>query len=402
MLIAGNLVAQEGTTSPYSFYGIGSLKFPGTVENRTMGGLGVFSDSIHLNLQNPAGYAALKLVNFSVGASHQTSKQKNAAESQNVSTTSLEYLAMGIPMGKVGLGFGLMPYSSTGYHFYSELENGMSEYYGNGGLNKVFLSLGYQITPELAIGVDANYNFGRLESTIISQQTGLEYGTRAQNSSELYGFSFNFGAIYKKMVTNELELSGAVTYTPATNFTSDNYRKLGTVSILPMGVFTVEEREIELESTAFTFPSKFTLGAGLSKPKYWGIGVEYTLQETSNFSNRSFSVENISYENASKFRLGGFYIPNYSSFGNYLERVVYRAGVRFEQTGLNVDGHDVNEFGISFGLGMPVGRMFSNINLGFEIGRRGTTDYGLIQENFFNTFLGFSLNDRWFQKRFID
>jgi len=82
--------------------------------------------------------------------------------------------------------------------------------------------------------------------------------------------------------------------------------------------------------------------------------------------------------------------------------VVYRGGVRFEQTGLNVDGHDINEFGISFGLGLPVGRMFSNINLGFEFGKRGTKDFGLIQENFFNTFLSFSLNDRWFEKRLYD
>ena len=401
-MIAGSLVAQEGTTSPYSFYGIGNLKFRGTVEDRTMGGIGVFSDSIHLNLQNPAGFAALKLVNFSIGASHQTSKQKNADQDQNVSTTSLEYLAIGVPMGKMGLGFGLMPYSTVGYHFYSNLENGRSEYYGNGGLNKAFLSLGYQITPELAIGVDANYNFGKIKNTVISQQTDLQYGTRAQNSSELYGFSFNFGAKYKKMITSELELSGSATYTPETPLKSDNYRKLGTVSILPMGIYTVEERDVELESTEFSFPSQFTIGAGLSRPKYWGVGIEYTLQETSNFSNRTFSVENVTYENASKFRVGGFYIPNFNSFDNYLDRVVYRAGVRFEQTGLNVGGHDINEFGVSFGLGMPVGRLFSNINLGFEVGRRGTTNYGLIQENFFNTFLSFSLNDRWFEKRFID
>lgn len=82
--------------------------------------------------------------------------------------------------------------------------------------------------------------------------------------------------------------------------------------------------------------------------------------------------------------------------------MVYRAGARFEQTGLAVNGQDINEFGISFGLGLPVGRLFSNMNLGFEIGKRGTTDFGLIQENFFNTYLSFSLNDRWFEKRLYD
>jgi hypothetical protein len=34
---------QQGTSSPYSFYGIGSLKFKGTVENQSMGGLSVYT-----------------------------------------------------------------------------------------------------------------------------------------------------------------------------------------------------------------------------------------------------------------------------------------------------------------------------------------------------------------------
>ena len=92
ILIAGVTVAQEGTTSPYSYYGIGTLKFRGTAENRSMGGLGVFSDSIHINLQNPASYAGLRLINFSVGGSHKASKQKTETDSQNTSTTTLDSL----------------------------------------------------------------------------------------------------------------------------------------------------------------------------------------------------------------------------------------------------------------------------------------------------------------------
>ena len=38
LLVAVMGYAQEGTVSPYSFYGIGSLKFRGTAENRSMGG----------------------------------------------------------------------------------------------------------------------------------------------------------------------------------------------------------------------------------------------------------------------------------------------------------------------------------------------------------------------------
>ena len=64
LIISGISIAQNGTTSPYSYFGIGELKFKGTAENRSMGGLNIFSDSIHLNIQNPASVANLRLVNF--------------------------------------------------------------------------------------------------------------------------------------------------------------------------------------------------------------------------------------------------------------------------------------------------------------------------------------------------
>src|SRR5690625_2855954 len=89
LLISGTLAAQKGTTSPYSYYGLGTYQFKGTMENRSMGGIGVFSDSIHLNLQNPAGYAALQLINFSLGGSYESSRQKTEAGNHTSAATSI-------------------------------------------------------------------------------------------------------------------------------------------------------------------------------------------------------------------------------------------------------------------------------------------------------------------------
>jgi hypothetical protein len=82
--------------------------------------------------------------------------------------------------------------------------------------------------------------------------------------------------------------------------------------------------------------------------------------------------------------------------------VVYRAGFRMEQTGLNIQTESIDEFGISFGVGIPVGKFGSNANIGFEIGQRGTTNNNLVEENFINLQLSLSLNDKWFQKRKFD
>ena len=61
---------------------------------------------------------------------------------------------------------------------------------------------------------------------------------------------------------------------------------------------------------------------------------------------------------------------------------------------------------MSFGLGLPLGRKLSNINIGFEFGEKGSTSNSLIQENYINLRVGLSLNavgrQAWFQKRKID
>jgi hypothetical protein len=51
-------------------------------------------------------------------------------------------------------------------------------------------------------------------------------------------------------------------------------------------------------------------------------------------------------------------------------------------------------------LGLPIG--LSKINLGVELGKRGTTTSGLIEENYVNVTVGLSLSDLWFIKRKID
>jgi hypothetical protein len=403
ILITGVSLAQEGTTSPYSFYGIGTLKFKGTAENRSMAGISIFSDSIHLNLQNPAGVAELELVNYTVGGSHKYVTLKTTDEEQKSSTTSLDYLAIGFPMGKFAGSFGLIPYTAVGYKLESTDDNTTTQFSGEGGLNKAFFTLAYKVTPKFNLGIDANYNFGNIQNSSFSQQEGIQYASREINRSDLLGFSFNFGASYKTMVTDKLELTTSVTYTPETNFKSENSRQIATVLVSDSGGQTpVDIRNVEVDDTDFTFPSQYTIGAGIGKQKNWFIGVEYTNQKTSNFTNRTFTLENVTFTDASKFRIGGFYIPNYNSIGTYANRIVYRAGVRFEETGINVEEQGINEFGISFGVGLPAGKLFSNINLGFEIGKRGTTDFGLVQENFFNTFLSLSLNDKWFEKRYYD
>ncbi len=403
VLVGASAIAQEGTTSPYSFFGLGTQKFKGTAENRAMAGLSIFSDSIHLNLKNPSSVADLRLVNFTVGASHKRQTQITTSEEQNTTTTSLDYLAIGIPMGKFGASFGIVPYTAVGYKLLTANEDKKTIYSGQGGLNKVFLNLGYTIIEGLNVGADINYNFGNIQNNSISSQEDIQYASGENNKADILGLSLTFGAMYKKMITEKLELTTSITYTPATNFTADINRIIGTYSITATGnAIPVDVRNVSVSSTTFKNSAQITIGAGIGAPKYWGLGAEFTAQKAQNFNLGNLAVSGIAFSNSSEYKVGGYYIPNYNAIGSYLKRVVYRGGFRYEQTGLALNGQNINEFGISFGVGLPVGRLFSNVNLGFEIGKRGTTDFGLVKENFFNTILSFSLNDRWFEKRYYE
>lgn len=419
--------AQQGTASPYSFYGIGSLKFKGTVENRSMGGLSIYTDSIHVNLRNPASYATPDInslgfdgesrpVKFSVGGSQSRLNLKSSTSSDKASSTTFDYIALSIPLKKFGFGFGLMPYTSVGYKLETLNDSGdlLNRYKGEGGLNKVYFALGYMITKGLSVGVNADYNFGNIQNSTVEYVYDLDgvpllYQSRENNRSDLSGLNFNLGLSYKTMLKDTYELVTGITYTPQSDLTSDNERSFSTITInsntgQEFVVNTVDTNldAIGLKQTTLTMPAKFSIGAGIGKPRKWFVGTEYTTQQTSKFSNPLYSDSATSHEDASTISIGGFFIPQYNSFNGYLKRVVYRAGLHFEKTGLVVNNESIKEFGMSFGLGLPVGDVFSNVNLGFEIGKRGTTNSNLIQENFINFQLSLSLNDRWFRKRKYD
>ncbi len=417
--------AQKKVSSPYSFYGIGSLKFRGTVENRSMGGLSIYTDSIHLNLRNPASFTGANLatfnnenrpVKYALGGGYTSVNQKTDNSEDNSASGTFDYIALAFPIGKFGVGFGVLPLTSVSYRLNNTNTNGdaTSRFSGEGGLNKAFLGLGYAITKDLQVGANFQYNFGSIDGSALSfgfdpRGEPLTTQTREDTDSSLSGLSLDFGVTYKVLLTKSLELVTGATYTPETNLVSRNERTLSTVEAneIPGSESVTSTIDVNLESQGLleadvTLPSKFSFGAGVGERRKWFVGLEYEFQNTSAFSNPLFENASVTYENASRVSLGGFYIPKYNAFNGYLKRLVYRAGLRIEETGLNIETESINEFGISFGVGIPVGEFGSNANIGFEIGQRGTTSNNLIQENFINLQFSLSLNDRWFQKRKYD
>ena len=96
--------------------------------------------------------------------------------------------------------------------------------------------------------------------------------------------------------------------------------------------------------------------------------------------------------------MGGFYVPKYNSFTSYLSRVTYRAGFRYENTGIILNNTSIKDKSVTLGFGLPISGTFSSMNLGIEYGSRGTTSNGLIKEDYFSINIGLLFNDKWFRK----
>lgn len=398
--------AQEGTSSPYSFYGIGDVRFKGTIESRSMAGIQVEQDSIHINLDNPASFSNLKLTTFTVGGTYNLTTLKNDSSSEKAKRTTFDYLAVGLPMGKLGVGFGLIPYSSVGYKInsYTTAEGDVSSRdYGNGGMNKAFFAASYKLLPNLNVGASVDYNFGTIEATNLQFVNGISTGSRELNKADLSGVNFNFGAMYQAKLTKKLALFSSLSYRLESKLASRNTRNIATISYSSGYDYSVVQTEgDESFRKNLTLPSELKFGLGIGESKKWLIGAQISSASKGDLENTYNVDARVSYEKAMKYSLGGYFIPNYSAFSGYFKRVVYRAGLKYEETGLVVNSESIKDKGFSLGFGLPITGSFSNVNLGFEFGQRGTTSSGLIQENYAKFSVGLSLNDRWFVKRKYD
>ncbi|MDC6364100.1 MULTISPECIES: hypothetical protein [Flavobacteriaceae] len=410
-VIAHGIFAQNGTISPYSYFGIGDLRNNGTVDNQMMGGVSMYADSIHINLSNPAAYSKLKLTTYTAALSHTEYRLKDWSEQQNISVTNLDYLAIGFPVAKnVGMGFGLMPLSSVGYSLRNETRTSdgaevTNVFTGDGGLNRIYASIGMQILKDLSIGVTASYNFGTLEYRRVQSVEDVQFGTLDDRESRINGYDFKYALNYNPTIKDKYTLYTSVLVNTQGNLVSKNSAKLGSFSLVTGDEIEVIDVDLDannLRNTELKIPTRTTVGLGFGENKKWFMGGEYSFQQFSDFENTFLGLENVTYNDASTYAFGGYFVPDYRSLTSYFKRITYRAGLRYDVTGLQVNNKEINNFGITFGLGLPLGNSFSNLNLGFELGRRGTTDAALIEESYFKVNVGLSLNDRWFVKRKIN
>lgn len=403
--------AQRNSASPYSYFGIGETFEAVTVEQASMGGIGVaLKEKQYLNFVNPAANADLRVATYGIGASSNYLTLEKEDSSQSGSSTSLRYITLGVPLGKkAGISFGLQPFSSVGYSLLNDTnKEDITLLSGEGGTNKIYTSFGLYIVKGLSIGIEAGYIFGNLENNILNNRINT-LTTKYKQKIDVRGGQFKFGAQYKTKLKGNVNLHTGASFTLNGKFSTEGYQKMYSFSLSNLGRELVRDELFDRPlNQDIGIPTRTVFGFGLGEENKWYIGINQQFQNAFSRSSALISDGNgYKYDDSSKLSIGGYYIPKINSLSNYWDRITYRAGLRFEDTGLIVqtgtNSTEIKDFGINIGLGLPLPRQLSNINIGFEYGEKGTAINDLIKEKYFNFRLSLSLSSlKWFNKRKID
>ncbi len=406
-----NISAQTGINSPYSRYGLGQLNGENlNTPAMSMGGLSIaVHDPTAINPANPASYGSLdsSAFLFEMGVTGNITNLKTTQLSESGYDATLSYIFIGFPITQWWrTGIGIMPYSKIGYNIEATIEvenfsDVVHSFTGDGGLNQIFFGNGFNVSKNFRAGIDITYLFGQSSRTsmIYYPDSVFIFGTKVQSDVRGGGFILDYGLQYDIDINSTTQATIGLTY--ANKF--DLNAKRSYLSTTITGGYNGEVENVKDtieyisdEKGSVVVPQRFGLGFAVRKEGRWLVGADFEWQNWKEFG--SFGVAD-TLSNSWHVTLGGEFIPDHTNISSLFKRMTYRAGLRYNQSYLNFSGTNINEFGISFGVGFPMKKSKTGIDLGFEIGRRGTTDNNLIQENFANILLGISIQENWFHKR---
>jgi hypothetical protein len=405
--------SQPGLSSPYTFYGIGYLSRTNNVRNMAMGGIGIGTrNPISLNLRNAASLTAIDSNSFLFeGAAigyFESLQTENVKE--NMTSGSLSHLILGFPiMHWWKTSVGILPYSNVNYTVISfenkdNIGKVQYEYAGSGGLNQFYWSNGFKLHKNFSIGLNASYIFGTTDKTqkVTFPDSVFYISSQSINSTNISDISLEFSAQYHAEIKHNLNLVVGGVYQPKIDMSAKksylSQTFLGELNQIIYYKDTVSYTPDEKGSVVF--PTRYGFGGSLESVNKWMVGVDFTSESWEDYS--CFG-EKDSLNSSYLIAVGGEYIPNINST-SYLNRIDYRLGAKYNHSALKLRGQQLNNFGITFGLGLPIRsialrRSKAMINLGFEVGTRGTLENNLIQENYINFHFGVLINEFWFQKR---
>ena len=390
----------QSSTSPYSKLGYGILSDNATGIQRAMGGVGIaMQNGRQINVMNPASYSQVDSLTFlwDMGIDVTNCWSKEGDKSGYSLGGGLDYITMEFRLAKnIGAAIGVVPFSSVGYSFGGEIENGSDSRIGSGGLSELFAGVGWQPIKGLSIGANFSYLFGTTTNT-----TNVEYTSTTQftRNLEVRDWNMRAGLQYAFNISRKNKIVLGLTYSPKKSLHGTAW---GTMADVSQDTKLDTVNRVNMKGN-YELPQTFGVGISYTYDNRLNFEVDYTYQQWSKAKYTPidyFEAPQTKWNDRWKVAAGLSYLPN--PRGNYLNRMTYRVGAFYNSDYMNVSGNDVRDYGVGLGFSFPA--LAGNktlVNLGVEWRHRYTAPTNLLKEDYLNITVSVNFNEMWFWKNKI-
>ena len=409
-------IAQSGTNSPYSQYGLGQLSEQTSGFNRGMNGLGLgFREHNQVNYINPASYSSIDSLTFifDAGLSGQVTNFSENGQKKNANNADFEYAVAAFRASKhLGVSFGIIPFTNIGYNYsISGYLNGdksttfTNTYNGSGGMHQIYLGAGWEFVKGLSIGANVSYIWGDIDRSVVNSYSDGYINTLSKYyTATISSYRIDFGLQYTLPLNKKNSLTLGLTYGLGHKLNSDP----------SCMVISTNTTTAVADTTSFTvnngleIPTSFGAGLTWNNNNKLKLGTDFTYQKWGDTKFPvykvindvpSYSLSDEYYSDRYKLTIGGEFCNNETS-RNFIDRIRFRAGASYASSYYKVNGQDgPDEISVSVGFGIPIVNAYNNrsiLNISGQWVRSEAP--GMLKENTFRINIGITFNERWFMK----
>jgi hypothetical protein len=220
--------------------------------------------------------------------------------------------------------------------------------------------------------------------------SGIGAGTGVTNKIHGNKLTADIGAQYEVFLRKSRSISVGLTFNP--RFTMNTQRDVTAHESFASDTLWTES----VDQSDYILPAR--IGSGLSFQTQRTIySVDVTYSEWS-----KARVENdVKLRNTIRVSFG-FEYKGSADADSYLQNIQVRNGFYVDQNYLVLDNTSFNDWGVSFGLGLPVFENRGIVNFSYNFNRSGTMNNNLIQQRADVFVLDFTFRDLWGIRRKFD
>lgn len=298
------------------------------------------------------------------------------------------FLAVPIYKKKLAIGIGMQPITRINQKYVTTNTDSLEEdrekhLYMKGGLSRATVNIAYNVLPHTGVGLGYEYTFGKITDNFRIVPSGASTPSIFLDVDyRFYGhglvFSANTRAI--KNLNIGLQVRSPVMLTSRIKPSS--------------GSTAINESRLK----KLTLPALFNFGAEYDIGKRWSTGFDVIYQDWKN----GYKIEDKTVGNFHDiFYRVGFGVEHTQSeklFTEAINKLDYRFGVFYSNLNQTSADNQVKEYGVSFGVSLPIVRFRSRVDLSGVIGKRGDIKVNAYEETFFNFGITISVNETWYIK----